>query len=101
MEDLPLPNLRHSEGTTRTSGTYPTIGFGDAKECRDLSATGVSVGAHLGSPGRDPIRIDMDSHHILAYDIEKEYSGKRWYNTNSPILCVSLVCSCGWMHIIT
>mmetsp|Transcript_2713 Transcript_2713/g.7222 ORF Transcript_2713/g.7222 Transcript_2713/m.7222 type:complete len:926 (+) Transcript_2713:17548-20325(+) len=93
--------LSHNEGTDATDCTTPTIGYGSAKLCRDMSMSGYCVGTSVEDDTKLPFLIDYQKNHIMCYDIESEFAGKSGCNHNSPILCVGLVCSCGWSRSVT
>ena len=87
--------IAHNKGTCDTDCTSPTIGASAAKLCRDISMAGYSVGTTVSDKSKRPFLIDFDSDHILCYDIESEFDGGAYCHYNSPMLCVTLVCSCG------
>ena len=93
--------LRHNEFTTRHNGTSPTIGSGMAKGCRDHCVRGYDVSATLGEPNTTPKLLDYERDHIVSYDIETEYVECSSYPFGSPILCISIVCTCGWKVVIS
>lgn len=93
--------LAHVEGTDASDATSPTIGHGVAKVCRDVSMIGYAVGRTIDSPSIPPFLIEYRSNHILCYDIECEYAGPACCSLRAPILCVSLVCSCGWKQCVS
>ena len=41
------------------------------------------------------------SAHIIYYDLEVEFFGEFNCNKNSPILCGTFLCSCGWSRFVT
>lgn len=102
---LPTPSSKvkklHNEGTTRSNGTTPTIGFGESKQCRDYGILGLGVGSTIGQPDTEPTTLDESNCCVMAYDIECEFAGPHLSSYQSPILCVSLVCTCGYKHIVT
>ena len=93
--------LRHNECTTRHDGTSPTIGHGDAKQSRDYCIQGYSLGCTPTDEQRKPVLFDYASEHVVCYDIEAEFTTKSACNLRAPIMCCSLVCSCGWRLFIT
>ena len=94
--------LRHNESTTRSLGTTPTIGNGHtSKCCRDYCIAGYSVGSDTKDPYKEPELFNYSKHHMLCYDIETEFAGNSECSLGSPILCVSLVCTCGWQLVIS
>ncbi len=93
--------LRHMEGTSRKDGTSPGIGTGLSKKCRDYGILGFSVGCTIGNTNKEPVELNESNCCVMAYDIESEYAGPSKSNIESPILCISLKCTCGFAHIIT
>lgn len=93
--------IRHNESTTRTNGTSPTIGHGVSKTSRDYCIHGYGVGSSLGDLSQEPPLFNYATDHALAYDLEIEFVSRGECNTQSPILCSSLVCTCGWSLLIT
>ena len=96
-----LHKLPHIEGTDAHDCTSPTIGHGIPKMCRDLCMKGYAVGCTPEHPENPPSIIDYAHSHVLCYDIEAEYAGPAYCNHDSPILCISLVCSCGYRQSIS
>ena len=91
----------HIEGTCNADCTSPTIGAGAVKLCRDISMTGYSVGTNISDKSKRPFLIDFNNEHILCYDIESELAGDAYCHYNSHMLCITLVCSCGWKLCIS
>jgi DNA polymerase elongation subunit (family B) len=88
--------LPHCEGTTMKDGTTPIIGSGEIFESRKLALNGYATGTTVGNASLTPPVIDGQLvHDSMAYDIEAEYDGYQYSNIHSPILCVTLMCSCG------
>ena len=56
---------------------------------------GYYVGTSHADSKKPPFLVDYASNHILCYVIECEFAGPGLCNYNSPILCVSMLCSCG------
>lgn len=98
---MPSTILRHNEGTTDDDGTSPTIGTGEAKQCRDYGIAGLSVGSTVGQPDIEPVTLDNTNCCTMAYDIESEFGGPDKPSYRSAILCVSLSCTCGYKHVIS
>ncbi len=94
-------DISHNEGTSMESWTSPSIGTGDSKIMRDCAAKGYTVGVHPDDLSRDPDLIDKDCCHVLAYDIECEYFGDASSHIESPIICVCLKCTCGYMATVS
>lgn len=93
--------LRHNEGTATRGGTSPGIGAGEAKRCRDYGIAGFSVGCTVGQPDKEPVKLNSSNCCVMAYDIESEFAGPAKTTISSPILCVSLKCTCGYEHIVS
>lgn len=99
---VPATNtLSHNEGTILSGGTSPSIGTGHIKIMRDCAISGYHVGNTPSNPSLSPILIDRNVHHIMAYDLECHYRGPSTCSVGSDIMCASLVCSCGYKHVIT
>ena len=98
VRESPVNNLPHSEGTTLTKGTVMSIGSGSIKLLRDYACKGVTVGKNLGDPSMEPHMLKRGNCHTMAYDIEKEFYGKKHPSFRGRMLCTSLVCSCGFME---
>ena len=96
-----LQDISHNEGTTMKSWTTPSIGTGDSKVMRDCAAKGYTVGVHPSHPSKDPTLIDREHCHVLAYDIECQYFGDASSHIESPIMCVCLKCTCGYMAAVS
>lgn len=81
--------------------TTPTIGQGVSKICRDVCLDGYAVGMTQSDPSRPPELIDYSAAHVLCYDIETEYAGSAYCQYDAPILCIGMVCSCGWKMCVS
>ena len=86
----PLIQLSHNEGTSTSGWTSPSIGTGDTKIMRDHEARGYAVGIWPDDLSTEPLLITREQHHILAYDLECEYSGDATITVESTIMCVCL-----------
>jgi len=93
--------LSHNEGTSETDWTSPSIGTGDTKTMRDHAARGYTAGVWHDDLEKEPMLITADKHHILAYDLECEYSGDSTLTVESTILCACLVCTCGYKAVVS
>ena len=103
-----LPNISmmgdtlcHNEGTAEYGGTIPCIGSGSTMNTRRYAMCGYCVGNTLSVPDASPVLIDRKRDHVLAYDLEVEYYGPNFCSLRNPILCSSLVCTCGYIVIIS
>lgn len=68
---------------------------------RDYAIDGYTLGCTPGQPNKEPQLFDYKKHHVLCYDIETEWPGPGHCMAGSPILCVSLVCTCGWELVVS
>jgi len=93
--------IRHNESTTRSNGTSPTIGHDTAKISRDYCIQGYGVGSPIDEQSKEPHLFNYEADHALAYDLETEFVSKGECNMQAPILCGSLVCTCGWQLLVT
>ena len=91
-----MHSLSYNEGTGHRDGSSPTIGHDLSKLCRDVSMSGYCVGINMQDSKTAPFLIDYVTNHILCYDIECEFAGNAYCTYDSPILCVCLLCSCGY-----
>jgi hypothetical protein len=63
---------------------------------RDYACVGYTTGISLHDLTEDPISIDFSKHCIISYDLECEYKGPGTSSIETPILCSSIYCSCGY-----
>jgi DNA polymerase elongation subunit (family B) len=93
--------IPHNEGTTTEGGTTPSIGTGDIKVMRDYACVRYTVGVSLDNLDQNPINIVFSEHCIMSYDLECEYKGPATGSIQTPILCCSIYCSCGYNMTIS
>jgi hypothetical protein len=69
--------------------------------CRDYGIMGLGVGSTLGDFTIEPTTLGSHNCCVLAYDIEFEFAGPDNSTFESAILCVSIMCTCGYKHVVT
>jgi hypothetical protein len=50
---------------------------------------------------KHPALIDRDNSHVISYDIEAEFKGNSYSSFKSPMLCISIACSCGYKAVVS
>ena len=63
--------------------------------------SGYSVGTTILDKDKTPFPLEFSTNHIICYDIESEFAGKGYCHYGVPMLCITLVCSCGWSLCIS
>lgn len=87
--------IRHVEGADGRSGDSPNFGAPSARMLRNAATMGITPNMrHPSKRPDDSVRVSNE-YCICAFDIEREYKGEYTCNILSPILCMSIVCSCG------